>query len=412
MAVLRNIGLAATCRAEGGQADVHLIPDAAIAFRDGTITWVGRASELPASQDEGTQWDAGGRLVVPGLVDAHTHLVFGGWRADELVQRLAGKSYEDIARAGGGIAATVAKTRALSPEALVERGRTFVHEMSTLGVTTVEAKSGYGLDKQTELAILRAYHVLDSEGPLRIVATYLGAHVVPPEHRERRGDYLALVVSEMLPRVARERLARFCDVFVAEGAFSLAEARPVVSAARALGLGVKIHADQLADDGGAAFAAGAGAVSADHLEHVSLAGIQALAQAGTVAVMLPIATLYLGQRPPPVRALIDAGVPVAVATDFNPGTAPSYHLPWAMTLACVQHRMLPAEALKGATIYAARAIGLEAEIGSLEPGKAADFAVIDARDIDHWLYHFRANACLATVRGGAAIWQAPGWALA
>jgi imidazolonepropionase len=229
--------------------------------------------------------------------------------------------------------------------------------------------------------------------------------VVPPEHRPWREGYVDLLVGEMIPAVARERLARFCDVFVEEGAFTPDEARRIVAAARAAGLLPKVHADQLREGGGAALAAELGAVSADHLEHVSAAGIGALAGAGVVAVSLPIAALYLGQPALPARALIDGGVAVAVATDFNPGTAPSAHLPLAMTLACAQQRMTPAEALKGATLFAARAVALEDQRGSLEPGKAADFAVIDAPDVDHWLYHFRANACRLTVAGGRERWR-------
>jgi imidazolonepropionase len=406
--VLRNIAQLAACRAAGGQAEIHAIAGAALAWRGGAVRWVGRESDLPVSEDDGVAWDAEGGLVIPGLVDCHTHLAFGGWRAGEMVRRLRGESYADIARAGGGIASTVRETRSLaaaSDEALVARARGFLDEMLALGVTCVEAKSGYGLDRDTELATLRAYRALDAAGPLRVVPTYLGAHVVPPEHRPDRRRYLDLIVNEMIPEVARQGLARFCDVFVEEGAFTPDEARAVLGAARGAGLAVKVHADQMAEGGGAALAAEVGAVSADHLEHVSPAGIAALAGAGVVAVSLPIAALYLRQPPLPARALIDGGVAVAVATDFNPGTAPSTHLPLALTLACVTQRMTPAEALKGATVLAARAVGLEAERGSLEPGKAADFAVIDAPDVDHWLYQFRANANRLTVAGGRERWR-------
>jgi imidazolonepropionase len=399
--LLRNIGLLVCCRAEGSQADIQPIPDAALAFRDGLVTWVGRQSDLPESVDDGEVWDAAGGLVIPGLIDCHTHLAFGGWRADEFVRRIRGESYAQIAAAGGGIAATVAQTRALTEEQLLARCRRFATEMAALGVTCVEAKSGYGLDRDTERRILRVYRSLDGEGggPLRVVPTYLGAHAVPHEHRTRRAHYLAVVMA-MMPDLAREGLARFCDVYVDEGAFTVEEARRVFAAARAAGLRPKLHADQLTDSGAAALAAEVGAVSADHLEQIGPAGIAALARAGVVAVSLPIATLYLGQAPMPARALLDAGVPVAVASDFNPGTAPSAHLPLALTLACVQQRMTPAEALKGATLQAARALALDGERGSLEAGKSASFAVIDAPDVDHWLYNFRANACRLTVTDG------------
>lgn len=414
MPVLRNVGRLVTCRSREGQGELDPIDGAALVWEDGEITWVGREGDLPdpygnGKDSEGEVLDAGSRLVVPGLVDCHTHLAFGGWRADEFADRIRGRSYLEIAEAGGGILSTVRATRAASEEALLERCRGFAREMVALGVTTAECKSGYGLDPGSEEKLLRVYRRLADEEPLRVVATFLGAHVVPPEHRNDRGAYVDLLVEEMIPAVARGGLASFCDVFVEESAFSPEEARRILRAGRTVGLGGKLHADQLSDGGGARLAAEEGAVSADHLERVSGDGIRALAGGGTVAVTLPLATLYLDQEPPPARRLIEAGVPVAVATDFNPGTAPSYHLPLALTLACTRQRMTPAEALKGATRYAARAVGLEGRAGSLEPGAAADFAVIDAPDPDQWLYHLRPNACLATVIGGEAVWRAQGF---
>jgi imidazolonepropionase len=278
--------------------------------------------------------------------------------------------------------------------------------MVQLGVTTVECKSGYGLTLNDELRILRDYRALADTGPCRIVPTVLGAHIVPAEFASDRAGYIRMLVDELLPAVAAEKLARFCDVFVEENAFTVEEAREILTAAVRLGLKPKVHADQLRDGGGAALAAEVGALSADHLEHVSDAGIAALKQAGVIAVSLPIASLYLRQQAMPARKLIDAGVPVAVATDFNPGSAPSFHLPFAMTLACTTQMMTPAEVLKGATIYAARAVGRDADLGSLEEGKRADFLLIDADDVDQWLYHLRANACRWTVVGGRTAWKA------
>jgi imidazolonepropionase len=338
------------------------------------------------------------------LVDCHTHLAFGGWRAGEFERRIRGESYLEIAQSGGGIAATVRATRAASEDELVSRAKLALAEMRQLGVTTVECKSGYGLDEATERRLLSVYRRLRLEQPSRIVATFLGAHVVPPEFRDRREAYVRWLVDEMIPALASERLAECCDVFVERSAFTLDEAREILAAGRRHGLAGKLHADQLSDGGGAALAAELGALSADHLEHASPAGIAAMAAAGTVAVSLPFATLYLREPPMPARAFIDAGVPVAVATDFNPGSAPSYHLPVAMTLACTMQRMTPAEVLKGATLYAARAIGMEREVGSLEPGKRADFAVIDAPDVTQWLYHLRPNACVHTVVDGLTRW--------
>lgn len=392
----------ATCAADGGQGDIHPIANAALAWRDGRIAWVGPNAALPAeyAADELIYSGSSRTLVIPGLIDCHTHLAFGGWRANEFVERLQGKSYQEIAAAGGGIASTVAQTHATSSDALIDKCSAFLREMLSLGITTVECKSGYGLTVREELRLLRVYRDLAAAGPQRIVPTLLGAHTVPPEMRDRREEYVAMVVDEMIPAAAREHLAACCDVFVDRGAFTVDEARRILGAAREAGLAAKLHADQLSDGDGAALAAQVHAISADHLEHASDAGIAAMAEAGVVAVSLPLATLYLRQPPMPARRCIAAGVPVAVATDFNPGSAPSAHLPLALTLACTMQRMTPAEALKGATIYAARAVGLEAEIGSLEPGKRADFVAIDAPSVDHWLYNFRPNACdLAFIDG-------------
>jgi imidazolonepropionase len=406
--LLDNIAQLATCRPEGGQGEIHPVADAAIVWSGTTIRWVGPRSELPEEYRRATRFDGQAGTVVPGLVDCHTHLAFGGWRADEFTRRIQGATYLEIARAGGGILRTMRLTREAGEASLYQRARGVVREMISLGVTTIECKSGYGLDREHELELLRVYRRLAESEPVRIVPTFLGAHVVPPEYRERREAYVALLVEELIPAVAAERLAACCDAFVEDSAFSVDEARRILLAGRAAGLAPRLHADQLSASGGAELAAEVGALSADHLEQVSDAGIAAMARQGVVAVSLPLASLYLGQPPMPARRLIEAGVAVAVATDFNPGSAPSYHLPLAMTLACTLQRMTPAEALKGATLHAAKALGLEQRVGSLERGKAADFALIDAPDVDHWLYHFRPNACRLTVAGGQVVWRAPG----
>jgi imidazolonepropionase len=404
--LLHNIGQLATCRAVGGQGDIHVVPSAAMAWdKQGTIRWVGEESQLPVEYTNGERLDAGRRLVIPGLIDCHTHLAFAGWRADEFVQRLQGRSYLEIARDGGGILSTVRQTRAASEEALMQRCRGFLSDMLTLGITTVECKSGYGLDEDSEIKLLRVYRALASEQPIRLVRTLLAAHTVPPEYRDQRSKYVELVVERLIPRVAKEQLAACCDVFVEDSAFTLEEARRILEAGRRAGLAPKLHADQLTSGGGAELAAEVGAISADHLEYASSRGIEAMAAAGVVAVSLPLASLYLGQSPMPARRFMDRGVPVAVATDFNPGSAPSYHLPLAMSLACLLQHMTPAEVLKGATVYAARAVGMEDRLGSLETGKAADFAVIDAPDVSSWLYHVRPNACCMTAVGGAVRWS-------
>ena len=407
MTVLGGIGQLATCRAEGKQGEIHAIEDGALAWDNGRILWVGPERELPAEYRGMARIDAAGRLVVPGLIDCHTHLAFGGWRADEFVQQIEGRSYGEIAERGGGIAATVRATRAATEEQLTRKAGAFLEQMLQLGVTTVECKSGYGLTETDELKLLAVYRRLAREQPMRLVPTLLAAHAVPPEFLNDRAGYLDLV-ERLLPVVVREGLAVCCDVFVEQSAFSVEEARRILRAGQRAGLAAKVHADQLSTGGGAELAAELHALSADHLERVSEPGIAALASAGVVAVSLPCAALYLGQEPMPARRLMAAGVPVAVATDFNPGTAPTYHLPLALTLACTLQRMSPAEALKGATVFAARAVGLEQKIGSLETGKAADLAIIDAPSVDHWLYHLRPNACWMTIVGGVPRWEARG----
>lgn len=399
MPVLKNIATLVTPPPPSGQdtaTPLHQTEDAALAWRGETIEWVGRATKCPPEYDDEPTHDANGALVVPGLIDCHTHLAFGGWRADEFSMRLNGRSYLEIANAGGGIARTMRQTRAASEDALYDRCRKFLKRMADLGVTTVEAKSGYGLTVEDELKQLRVYDRLQANQPVEVVSTLLGAHAVPPEYDDNREGYLRLLENELIPEVAEADLAEFCDAFVEESAFTPDEVRRLFETARKNGLRPKLHADQLTDTGGAVLAAEVDAASADHLECISNDGIDALAASDTVAVSLPIATLYLGQDPLPARALRDADVPVAVATDFNPGSAPSYHLPFAMMLACTLQRMPPDEVLAGATRRAAAALDRAHRIGSLAPGMRADFALIDAPSLNHWLYHFRPNATKTT----------------
>ncbi len=398
--VLTNIRSLATCPDRGGPEEIGLITEAALAWEGNKIVWVGKFTDLPGHLHSWEKVDAGAALVVPGLVDCHTHLAFAGWRADEFGMRCQGATYQEIAARGGGIASTVRKTRAATEDELFDRAAGFLREMTRLGVTTVECKSGYGLTVEDELKLLRVYRRLRETSPQTIVATFLGAHVVPPEYKADRRRYVDLVCKEMIPRVAAEGLATFCDVFVEEGAFTAAEAREILAAGTAHGLRPKLHVDQLSDGGGAALAAEVSAISADHLEYTGDGGIRAMAEAGVIAVSLPVASLYLNKPPLDARRFLRAGVPVAVATDFNPGTAPSYHLPWAMTLGCTMNHLTPAAALKGATLVAAKAIGLADRVGSLQPGKRADFVLIDAESVDEWLYHSRPNAVIATYVGG------------
>ena len=400
MLVLDHIAELATCPPGTPQDDAGLVRDAALVVGRDEVLWVGHAADLPEPYRGGERIDCSGKLVVPGLVDCHTHLCFGGWRGDEFERRLAGASYQEIAAAGGGITRTVQATRAATAEALEAKARAALDGMLRLGVTTVECKSGYGLDEANELKQLEVYRRLDASHPVDLVPTFLGAHVVPPEFRENRAGYVDLLCERLIPRVAAAGLAEFCDAFVETGAYTAEEARQIFTAARDHGLGIMLHADQLSDGGGASLAAEFDAVAAGHLEYVSDEGVGDLARAGTVAVSLPLASLYLGERYLDARRLLDAGVPVAVASDFNPGSAPSFHLPLALTLACLNQQMTPAEALNGATTIAARALGRQHHVGSLLPGYRADFAIIDAPALNHWLYHFVPNACTAVYKDG------------
>ena len=387
MPVLNNISTLYTCRDDGAQRDIYPINNAAIAWNKGTVKWVGKASDLPATFKSAKVIDAGGNIVIPGLVDCHTHLCFGGWRADEFEMRIQGKSYLEIAKAGGGILSTVKATRAATEVDLYEKAKGLLEEIISTGVTSIECKSGYGLSVEDELKQLRVYKRLKEEFPVRMVSTFLGAHTYPPEYKEDRKAYIDLVINEMIPAVAEENLATYCDIFVEESAFSIDEARKIFEAGKEHGLIPKLHADQLSLGGGAELAADVGAVSADHLEQISDEGISKMADAGVIGVTLPIASLYTQQPYLNCRPLVDAGVEVAVATDFNPGSAPSYDLRLAMMLTCNHGRLTPAEALKGATIYAAKAMGVEKSAGSIEPGKSADFLLLDAPSVNFWLYH-------------------------
>jgi len=398
--VLLNISELATCAPNSSQNDAGLIQDAALAWQGQQVAWAGPADRLPDAYASEQMIDCQGGLVIPGLIDCHTHLCFGGWRADEFEMRLAGASYQQIAQAGGGIKHTVAATREASQGSLLNSVLHHLDEMLNLGVTTVECKSGYGLDLVNEFKQLNVYRLATSKHLVDLVPTFLGAHTIPAEFANQRGAYVTLLCEQLIPQIAAKSLAEFCDIFIEEGAFSCGEARQILTVAKQHGMKLKVHADQLSDQGGAALAAELGAISAEHLEYVSDRGIAALSEANVVAVSLPLASLYLNERQTPARKLLDAGVGVAIATDFNPGSAPSYHLPLAMILACLQQSMTPQEVLMGVTHVAARALDRHRCIGSLEAGYQADIALIDAPSLNHWLYHFRANACRAVIKKG------------
>lgn len=375
----------------------------ALAVRGDRIAWVGPEDRLPA--EPGTLArevrEAGGAWMTPGLVDCHTHLVFGGHRADEFERRLGGATYEEIALAGGGILATVQATRSASDEDLLAGGEPRLRELAAGGVTTVEVKSGYGLEPDTELRMLRVARELGRRLPVDVRTTLLGAHALPPEYRNDREGYLASVRDRMIPRAAEEGLAEAVDVFCEAIAFDAEECRGVLEAARVHGLQRRLHADQLSDSGGASLAAEVEARSADHLEHASREGIRAMARAGTVAVLLPGAFYFLGEeRAPDVAALREEGVPIALASDLNPGSSPLLSPVLVLSMGCVFFGLSPGEALAGMTREAARVLGLEGDRGTLEVGKRADLALWNVRHPSELAYWIGGSPLRAVAKDG------------
>jgi imidazolonepropionase len=381
-----------------------LVLDGAVGVADGYVAWIGQMADLPPGTGASHTVDAAGALVTPGLVDCHTHLVFGGDRVAEFEARLSGASYEELARRGGGIASTVAATRAAGEGDLVATATRRAEHLVSDGVTTVEIKSGYGLDLETERRMLAAARRVGRELPVRVCTTFLGAHTVPEEYRGRPDDYVDLVCGDMLPAIAAAGLADAVDAFCERIAFAAGQVARVFAAARRHGLPVKLHADQLSDGGGAALAATFGALSADHLEHTTPDGVRALAAAGTVAVLLPGATHTLGGPDrPPVAALRAAGVPLAVSTDANPGTSPLLSLRLAANLACTLLGLTPAEALAGVTYNAARALGLAGTAGVLAAGAAADLVVWDATQPAELVYWIGGELARTVVAAGEVV---------
>ncbi len=388
--------------------DFSVIDGGAVVCAGDQIAWVGREGEWPdelAPPADAPTVDAGGGVVLPGLIDCHTHAVFAGSRAHEFAARLEGATYEEILAAGGGILGTVAHTRAAELDALVEGARPRLEALAAGGVTTIEVKSGYGLQPAAERRMLEAVQELGRDPRWELVPTFLGAHAVPPEFREDRDAYLDSVVDRMLPAVADGGLARFCDVFCEPGlAFDVGESRRVLTRAKELGLGLKIHADQLTAGGGAELAGELGAVSAEHLEHPTDAGIAAMARAGTVAALLPGADYFLGSAThPPVERFREAGVPMALATDMNPGSSPTTSLLLMASMACVRWRMRVPEALAGITTHAARALGLHDDRGRLAPGLRADLALFDVPDHRDLAYWFGGHPTRSVVKDGREV---------
>jgi imidazolonepropionase len=390
---------------EAGATGYGALEDGALAARDGTIAWLGPRRSLPGAPERLARRviDAGGRWITPGLVDPHTHVVFAGDRVGDFIRRVAGERYADAASAGGGIAYTVAQTRAASEDELFAAALSRVRTMIAHGTTTLEIKSGYGLDVETEVRMLRVARRLGERAGITVRSTYLGAHVVPPEYAERREAYLDLVCDGVLPRIARETLADAVDVFCDPLAFSAAEAARVLETATRLGLAVKLHADQLGPSGGAALAARYRALSADHLEHAGDADAAALAASGTIAVLLPGAYHYLRETVrPPIDALRRHGVPIALAPDCNPGTAPIGALPVVAHLACVLFALSPHEALAGCTREAARALDLT-DRGTLRLGARCDLALWDVQTPAELCYWLGVNRCAGVVVAGTPV---------
>jgi imidazolonepropionase len=386
-------------------SELRIISNGGLIVRDGFIEQVGSSAAIEKLCDAAsTVVDAGGRVLLPGFVDAHTHPVFAGTRVDEFEQRSRGATYQEIAARGGGIQATVNKTRSASVAELVATCRRYADWFLRGGTTTIEAKSGYGLTLEDELKLLRAIKRLNEETSLRYVPTFLGAHSVPPEYRNRREQYVALIIDEMLPRVAQEKLAEYCDVFCEERVFTTDESWKILSAARCHGLRLRMHADQLSLSGGAKLAAELGAVTADHLEHTDAGGIAALKEAGVQPVLLPGSVYALGStRYPAAREMIDAGLAVVLATDFNPGSSPTPSMPIILSLAATHLKMTPAEAVTAATINGAYTLNLGDRIGSLEPGKIADFVIHDCDDYRELAYFFGIERAWRVFRRGHQI---------
>jgi imidazolonepropionase len=391
-------------RIGGEMSDLAIIRDGGMFIREGKIDIVGPSDEVEKNAGDSDIFDAAGRVVLPGFVDAHTHPVFAGDRLDDFERRAKGETYEQIAAAGGGIWSTVEKTRAARETDLFEQAKKYAEWFLKCGTTTVEAKSGYGLTVEDELKILRVIRRLNEETPIEFVPTFLGAHAVPRERQQ--SDYVDLVIKEMLPRVASEKLAEFCDVFCERGYFDIEQSRKILTAAKEHGLKLRMHVDQLSNSGGAQLAAELGATTADHLEQTGAEGIAALGKTNVQPVLLPGSVYALGHtRYPDARAMIDAGLAIVLATDFNPGSSPTPSIPMILSLALTQMKMTCAEAISAVTINAAYSLGRGSEAGSLESGKVADFTIFDSKDYREIAYFFGIEMTHAVYAGGRCVFQ-------
>lgn len=376
--------------------------DAAIAVEDGTIKEITSGGKLPAGEFDQVI-DAEGKLVTPGLVDGHTHLVFGGYRQNEIPMKLAGAGYLDILRAGGGILDTVRKTREATFEELYDKSAAFLDEMMSFGITTCEAKSGYGLDMENEIKMLEVIKALGENHPADVVPTFMGAHAIPPEYEGRGDEYIDMMCDELIPEVRRRGLAEFCDVFCEDSVFDSAQSKKYLEAARAYGFELKIHADEIEDIGGSKLAGELEAVSAEHLIAAGEEGMDSMAEGGTTAMLLPATSFYLGKTFAPARTMIEKGIPVCIASDFNPGSCPSLNLQLAINLGYLRYKMTPEEILTAVTINPACAINRGELVGTLEEGKQADIVIWNAPDMEMLCYRFGSNLAQTVIKKGEVI---------
>ncbi len=384
--------------------NLGLLNNAGVLCENGKIAWVGEMKDWNRSLPESfNELDARGKVVLPGFVDSHTHMMFAGNRAQEFALRSQGATYQQIAEAGGGILNTITHVRAASKRELKKQTARYLNEMMKHGTTTVEIKSGYGLDFDSEVKMLEAINELQDEEMMTVVPTFIGAHAYPPEYRQNTQAYVDLILEKMIPYVGKKKLAAFCDVFCEKGYFGIAESEKILNEGKNWGMMPKIHAEELSPLGGAELAARVGAVSADHLEHVTDQGITALRESGVIATLLPGVSFFLNHGYAPARKLIDAGVAVAIASDFNPGSCMSFSMPLMMTIACTQMRMTPEEALVACTLNGAAALNLSTTLGSIEVGKRADLIVADVPEYRFLAYHFGINHVVTTIKNGTIL---------
>ncbi len=404
--LVKNIGMLATpqgkrARSGAEQGEIQILKDAWVLIEDGLISQVGTGAAPEAAGAEVV--DAKGRLVTPGLVDAHTHLIFGGWRQNELGMKLHGKTYLEIQNAGGGIQSTTNATRQATEEELAEKAAKALDEMMGFGVTTCEAKSGYGLATDHELKELRVIRDLNERHPMDIVATFMGAHLVPAEYKANRAEYIRLVCEEMMPAVKEQGIAQFCDVFCEADTFSVEESRQVLEAGLKYGLRPKIHADEIEAIGGSQLAGELGAISAEHLIVCPPEGIESMAKGGVIACLLPATSFNLGSTFAPARDMVKAGVPVAMATDFNPGSCPCLNLQFVINLGCLKYKLTPEEVLTAVTLNGAAAIDMADKVGSVEVGKQGDLVIWDAPDLDYICYRVGSNLADTVIKRGVIV---------